>query len=78
MKGFFNAVESFRDGCDVDGWRLARSMEQEKLLEMGSMEATLAHSKEYPYTTRITDELKSHVEALLSLFSSPDPLALPL
>ena len=78
LKGLFNAVESFRDGRDVDGWHLARSMDLAKLLEMESKKAIRAHPKEYPYNTCIMDELKSHVKALLLLFSPFNPLALSL
>ena len=77
LKGFFNAIESFCDGRDIDGWRLAIVMEQARCLDHGISIGTgiiPESAVEYPKYTRITPELKIHVESLLRLFSSLEPL----
>ena len=33
LKGFFNALEAFRSDRDLDGWRLATSMDEAEKLE---------------------------------------------
>jgi len=77
LKGFFNAVESWRSNRDIDGWRLADSM-----FEVGTLEGSDAthqeYKKGYPISTRITSELIAHTKALLNLFSSDVPLMVPL
>ncbi|KAL7532942.1 hypothetical protein ACHAXR_006517 [Thalassiosira sp. AJA248-18] len=77
LKGFFNAIEAWRLGRDVDGWRL-----NEIMLAVAEMDGKeLSHSefkKGYPVLTRITFELFSHAQALLRLFVSESPLMVPL
>ena len=68
LKGFFNAIEGFRDGRDMDGWRLATVMHQARCLDLGiSVDKGIIpeSSVEYPKYTRITSELKLHAESLL-------------
>ena len=77
LKGFFNALEAFRGDRDPDGWRLQGLMDAARIVEL--TDAPPAQAREgYPYTTRITDQLKMHVDALLELFPTDVPLALPV
>jgi len=77
LKGFFNAIEAWRDNRDIDGWRLVDEMNAVGALD--SKEApVLEFRKGYPAVTRVTDELTAHANALLRLFSSPSPLMVPL
>ena len=77
LKGFFNAVEAWRDGRDLEGWRLSQEMDV-----AGGMDAREAHvmefEKGYPVTTRITQELIQHCQALERLFAGDTPLMTPL
>lgn len=83
LKGFFNAIESFRAGRDRNGWRLKKEIEQEwgtevqdqsgltalQLDEASTEDASTATAAaDYPLLTSITPELIAHCEALLSLF----------
>ena len=77
LKGFFNALEAFRSDRDVDGWRLQTAMDSAADLEdkdAGTVEAVA----DYPVLTRVTPELLDHARALLRLFHSDEPLALPI
>ena len=77
LKGFFNAVEAWRLGRDIDGWKLADAMNE--LSQLDAIEADeTEYRKGYPIATRITDELLDHVNALLELFASDIPLMVPL
>jgi hypothetical protein len=81
LKGFFNALEAWREHRDIDGWRLQELMDAARLFsgddEDEETEPTPA-STEYPVETRITSELLKHVEALRTLFAAETPLTLPL
>ncbi len=77
LKGFFNALEAFRAGRDPDGWRLAESWDEARELDSRGVADAMV-GQDYPLVTRITSELRAHVDALLSLFASEAPLALPL
>jgi len=77
LKGFFNALEAFRDGRDLEGWALGSTMESAKLLELE--DAGTAKAREgYPILTRISDELVDHTKALLVLFVNEEPLVVPI
>lgn len=77
LKGMYNALEAFREGRDVDGWRLQDSMEQAEQLEQQDSSRSEAAAG-YPQFTRITDELKLHVDGLLKLFHEEEPPAVPI
>ena len=77
LKGFFNALESWRGWRDVDGWKLQQTMDS--LRDLEARGATLEEYQEvYPEHVRITDELIMHVKGLLKLFGSKEPLAVPV
>lgn len=77
LKGFFNAIESFRGDRDSEGWRDTDLMEEVKRLE--DSEATFLEAQTgYPLTTIVTKELNLHAQALLRLLDSEAPLALPI
>ena len=77
LKGFFNALESWRLGCNIDGWKLNDDMLA--TASVGRSEISSTESKKgYPAHTRITSELLAHVEVLLYLFSSESLLTVPL
>lgn len=77
LTGFFNALEAFREDRDVDGWRLQTAMDEAANLE--DKDATRAQAAaDYPRLTRVTSELSLHVQALLKMFASESPLALPV
>ena len=79
LKGCFNAIEAFRRGRDVDGWRLLSLMEMEAAEDLETSDAsTAAAQADYPLDTVITDELKAHVRALCVLFASDSPVAVPI
>jgi hypothetical protein len=77
LKGFFNAVEAWWLGRDIDGWKL-----DDFMIELSQLEATdaddIEYQKGYPVATRITSELLDHSKALLELFASDIPLMVPL
>lgn len=77
LKGFFNAVEAWRYGRDVDGWRLSELMADAATMDRKEL-PPVEFKKGYPSVTSITSELIDHVEALLCLFSSDTPLMVPL
>lgn len=77
LKGFFNAVEAWRFGRDIDGWRLTELMVEAATLDRNEIRA-LEFKKGYPAVTHITSELVAHVDALLYLFASEAPLMVPL
>ena len=77
LKGFFNAIEGFREGRDMDGWRLANAVTEVQLLEVEFCSDAQVREG-YPFLTRITEELILHTEALLRFFVSETPLTLPL
>lgn len=77
LKGFFNAVEAWRFGRDIDGWRLSEAMLEAALMDGKELPPT-DFKKGYPARTRITTELLDHVDALLYLFASESPLMVPL
>ena len=77
LKGFFNALESFRGDRDLDGWRLTDRMLAAKALE--TEDATRREAAEgYPLTTRITEELVEHAQAMLDMFYTEEPMAIPI
>ena len=73
LKGFFNAIEAFRFGRDMDGWRLDDAMLAAQDLEFND-EGRAQALEGYPSETRITDELKLHTQALLDIFCEEDPI----
>ena len=77
LKGFFNAIEAFRWGRDVDGWRLLNTMELAEALETSDA-GTREAQADYPLETVITAELDAHVRALMTLFESESSLACPI
>ena len=77
LKGFFNAIESFRSGRDIDGWRLSDAIHQAQIVDINQLSNAQAREG-YPFLTRVTEELKMHVHGLLTLFKSDSPLPLPL
>lgn len=77
LKGMYNALEAFREGRDVDGWRLQESMDKAEQLEQGDASRAEAAAG-YPQYTRVTEELKWHVDGLLQLFSEEEPKASPI
>ena len=77
LKGFFNALESWRGWRDVDGWKLQQTMDS--LRDLEARGATREECQEaYPEHVRITDELVMHVKGLLKLFGSEEPRAVPV
>ena len=70
-------MEAFRDGRDLDGWRLANAVTRVQLLEINHS-SDIQVREGYPFLTRITDEVIMHTKALLQLFASDTPLVLPL
>ena len=77
LKGFFNALEAFRSDRDVDRWRLQDAIDLAAKLEdddAGTIEALA----DYPVLTKITPELLDHARALQRMFSSEEPLTLPI
>ena len=72
LKGFFNALESFRIDRDLDGWRLNDAMDSARDLEERDCSRTEAASG-YPAVTRVTYQLVLHVQALRRLFDSEEP-----
>ena len=77
LKGFFNAIEAFRWGRDLDGWRLLSAMELAEKLELDDAPTIVAQG-DYPLDTPITDELRMHTAALIKLFEADTPLAIPI
>ncbi len=77
LKGFFNAHEAFRGDRDVDGWWLEGLMDASRIVEISNPTPEQA-ADGYPYITRVTEQLKMHVEALLELFPTDEPLAQPV
>eukprot|EP00986_Skeletonema_menzelii_P016382 scaffold14397_cov80-Skeletonema_menzelii.AAC.1 len=77
LKGFFNALEAFRSDRDVDGWRLQTVMDQAAELEDNDA-STVEAVADYPVLTKITPELLTHAQALLTLFHAEEPLTLPI
>ena len=72
MKGFFNALDAFWLNREVDGWRLAEATLAVDLLEQN--DAYWAQAQDgYPLSTRVTNQLLMHVEALLLLFDTVTP-----
>mmetsp|Transcript_5950 Transcript_5950/g.13021 ORF Transcript_5950/g.13021 Transcript_5950/m.13021 type:complete len:1140 (-) Transcript_5950:4782-8201(-) len=72
LKGMFNALEAFREGRDLDGWRLLEAMEESHDLEFyDSLRRDALEG--YPARTKITPELLMHVRALQKLFNSEEP-----
>jgi len=83
LKGIFNAIEAFRWGRDIDGWRLQAVMDQAELEAMlvEDDEDSLRSSppaEGYPLETRITAEMICHIEALRTLFASDKPHSIPI
>ena len=83
LKGFFNAVEAFRNNRDIDGWRLQEVMYQVATLAGDDALAEddapdVVTLVDYPAETRITDELKAHVGALTLLFKGDSARAIPI
>ena len=77
LKGFFNAIEAFRDDRDHEGWRLFEAAERVARLE--DEDATRDDAQAgYPALTVITEELVIHTSALQRLFSSQAPLMVPI
>ena len=77
LKGFFNALESWRGWRDEDGWKLHKTMDS--LRDLDAQGASQEECKgAYPEHVRITDELVMHVRGLLKLFGSEEPLAVPV
>lgn len=72
LKGFFNALESFRWGRDRDGWRLDEAMTEARELEDSDASHQTAASG-YPINTRVTFQLILHVHALRKLFYGARP-----
>ena len=77
LKGFFNAMEAFREGRDLDGWRLDAVMHAAKQLEIEDA-GTAAAAEGYPALTRVTNELSMHVNALLKLYPTETPETVPI
>ncbi len=73
----FNALESFRDGRGVDGWRLQEVIKEVKALELFDHSRETAQA-DYPVRTRVTNELILHVGALQRLFNGTQPRVLPI
>ena len=70
-------MEAFREGRDPDGWRLDNLEMTAKVMD--DTEATSREAAQgYPIFTPITEELVMHIQALLRLFDTEAPLALPL
>ena len=77
LKGAFNALEAWRGWRDVDGWRLQITVDT--LKDLSSRGASNAeYQATYPEHIRITDELLAHVNGLLKLFHTAEPLAAPI
>jgi len=77
LKGFFNAIEAWREGRDLDGWKLSELMDESA--GMDARDASLVEfSKGYPVSTHVTNELIDHCRALTELFKNPSPLLVPL
>jgi hypothetical protein len=77
LKGFFNALEAFRDDRDEDGWRVEQSMDAARELaarDLGDSEdiGEVALS-DYPILTRATYQLVLHTHALRRLFNTEEP-----
>ena len=72
LKGFFNAIEAFRSDRDLDGWKLAVSMDDAHKLELFDADRNEAASG-YPLLTRVTYQLILHVQAMKKLFNSEEP-----
>jgi len=77
LKGFFNALEAFRNDRDLDGWRLQVSMDNCQALEENDASRHEALA-EYPVLTRVTYQLVLHVRALRRLFDSEEPRVVPI
>jgi len=77
LKGFFNAIEAWRFGRDLDGWRLSEAMMEAYLLEATDAPRVVAQQN-YPAHMRITTELIDHIGALQQLFESKTPLMIPV
>jgi len=77
LKSFFNILEAWRWGRDVDGWHLTDVMSEVVKLDRED-EPAVKSEKGDPITTRITGELIEHVNGLLQLFKSELPLMVPL
>ena len=77
LKGFFNAMEAFREGRDLNGWRLERAMLEARAIELEDVPQSQAREG-YPLLTRITDELIEHAKALLRLYPTETPASLPI
>ena len=72
LKGFYNAMEAFRDNRDLEGWRLAEAMDETRKLEELDAPRDVAGAG-YPVSTPVTYELISHVHALSQLFTGEVP-----
>ena len=77
LKGFFNALEAWRYGRDVDGWRLQMAFDTAADLEIDETGQGLSCG-DYPPLTPITGEMIVHATALLELFESETPLMVPI
>ena len=77
LKGIFNAIEAFRWNRDIDGWRLQDAMDTVAQFEMNEASASAADIG-YPRDTKITPEMRLHIEALRTLFAADAPHAVPI
>ena len=72
LKDFFNAIEAWRVGRNIDGWKLSDAMLVTAAMDMKELPA-VEFKKGYPASTWIMSKLLAHVDALLCLFSSETP-----
>jgi hypothetical protein len=72
LKGFFNALEAFREGRDLDGWKLEQAMDAARDLETNDASRAEAGNG-YPALTKVTYQLVLHTHALRRLFAEEEP-----
>lgn len=88
LKSFFNTIEAFRCGRDVNVWQLvvvttsALSISMADGLlsspEQAKHRCVLVAEEEHPVFTALPQELLASVDALLELFAGEEPLWLPV
>jgi hypothetical protein len=77
LKGYYNAIESWRDNRDINGWRFDEITEEAARLDIDDTPLE-EFAKGYPIATRLTPEMILHTKALLRIFSGDKPIMLPL